>query len=48
MYDLNSDPREMNNLYGKPGTEKQLKRLQKELQKLQLQYDDPIEQQLKK
>lgn len=46
MYDLNTDPHEMNNLYGTPGTERQLKRLRKELLKLQQQYDDPIEQQL--
>lgn len=47
MYDLNADPHEMNNIYGKPGTDKQLKRLKKELLKLQKQYDDPIEEQLK-
>ena len=48
MYNLNADPTEMHNLYGQPGTEKQLRRLQKELQKLQKQYDDPIESQLTK
>ncbi len=42
MYDLNSDPREMHNIYGQKGMEKQTKRLQKELVKLQKQYDDPI------
>ena len=42
MYDLNTDPGEMHNLYGKPGTEKQLKRLKRELRRLQQQYDDPI------
>ena len=40
LYNLNEDPREMNNLYGKPGTEKVTKRLMKELVKLQKQYDD--------
>ncbi len=48
MYNLNADPTEMHNLYGQPGTEKQLRRLQKELLKLQKQYDDPIESQLVK
>lgn len=40
LYNLNDDPREMNNLYGKPGTEQVTKRLMKELVKLQKQYDD--------
>jgi arylsulfatase A-like enzyme len=39
MYDLNTDPHEMHNIYGKPGTEKLQKRLYKELLKLQKQYD---------
>ena len=42
LYNLNEDPMEMHNIYGQKGTEKQLKRLQKELVKLQKQYDDPI------
>lgn len=42
MYDLNTDPGETHNLYGQPGTEKQTKRLQRELKKLQQQYSDPI------
>ena len=42
LYNLNEDPKEMNNLYGKPGTEKITKKLRKELKKLQQQYDDPI------
>ena len=46
MYNLNDDPHEMNNLYGKKGMEKQQKRLHKELKKLQKQYEDPIESQL--
>lgn len=48
LYDLNTDPTEMHNIYGQKGTEKQLKRLRKELQRLQKQYDDPIESQLGK
>lgn len=42
LYDLKQDPSEMNNLYGKPGTEKITKELRQELLKLQLLYDDPI------
>ncbi|MBQ5729166.1 MAG: sulfatase [Bacteroidaceae bacterium] len=43
LYDLNTDPKEMNNLYGKPGYEKVTKCMMKELRRLQKQYDDPIE-----
>ena len=46
LYDLKEDPSEMNNLYGKPGTEKITNRLKEELKKLQKQYDDPIESKL--
>ncbi len=35
----------MNNIYGKPGTEKLTRRLMKELKKLQKEYDDPIREQ---
>ena len=42
LYNLNDDPNELNNLYGKPGTEKITKKLRKELKKLQIQYKDPI------
>ncbi len=42
LYDLQEDPMEMNNLYGKPGTEELTKELRAELEKLQVQYDDPI------
>lgn len=40
LYNLNDDPHELNNLYGKPGTEQQTKHLRKELERLQKQYDD--------
>lgn len=40
LYNLNEDPSELNNIYGKPGTEKVTKRLMKELIKLQKEYDD--------
>ena len=42
LYDLHEDPAEMNNIYGKKGTEKIIKELKEELKKLQVQYDDPI------
>ncbi|MFI3294835.1 MAG: DUF4976 domain-containing protein, partial [Rikenellaceae bacterium] len=40
LYDLEKDPSEMNNIYGQKGTEKITKQLQKELVKLQKQYND--------
>ncbi|MGM9687760.1 MAG: sulfatase [Alloprevotella sp.] len=40
LYDLNTDPQELHNLYGQPGTEKVTQRLMKELVRLQQQYDD--------
>lgn len=48
LYNLNEDPNELNNLYGQPGTEKMTRRLMKELEKLQKQYDDNIEQEIAK
>lgn len=42
MYDLQEDPTEMNNIYGKPGTEALEKKLKAELKRLQVQYDDPV------
>lgn len=42
LYDLKTDPMEMNNIFGKPGTEEITGQLKKELLKLQEQYDDPI------
>ena len=44
LYDMQNDPNELNNLYGKKGTEKVTKRLMNELRRLQKQYDDPIAQ----
>lgn len=38
LYDLNNDPSEMNNLYGKPSYAKAQKQLHKELDKLRKQY----------
>ena len=43
LYDLETDPTEMNNIYGKPGTEKITDNLMRELRKLQTQYDVPEE-----
>lgn len=40
LYDLKEDPREMDNLYGKPGYEEITERLRKELARLQTQYED--------
>ena len=42
LYDLQEDPHEMNNLYGKPSYEAVTKRMRDELYKLQKQYDDPV------
>lgn len=42
LYDLENDPSEMNNIFGKPGTESITKELKQELLKLQIQYNDPI------
>lgn len=42
LYDLQEDPKEMNNLYGKPGYEEVTKRMMKRLKAAQQKYDDPI------
>ncbi len=42
LYDLKEDPKEMNNIYGKPGTEEVTRQMMQELKRLQEQYDDPI------
>ncbi len=42
LYDLKADPSELNNLYGRPGTETVTKKLLRELKTLQEEYDDPI------
>ena len=42
LFDLRNDPQEMHNIFGKPGTERITKRLMKELERLQIEYDDPI------
>jgi arylsulfatase A-like enzyme len=41
LYDLQNDPHQLHNIYGKPGTEKITKQLKKQLVKLQKQYADP-------
>lgn len=43
LYDLKTDPNEMNNIYAKKGTEKITGTLKKELVRLQQQYDVPKE-----
>lgn len=45
LYDLQSDPNELNNLYGKPGYEDITKEMLSKLKALQEQYDDPIRHQ---
>lgn len=45
LYDLQTDPMEMHNIYGQPGTEQITKDLMKQLNDLQVQYDDPIREQ---
>ena len=42
LYDLKTDPSQLNNIYGKPGTEAVTRDLKKELLHLQEQYNDPI------
>ena len=42
LYDLQEDPHEMNNLYGKQGYEEITRHMMDELHKLQVKYDDPI------
>lgn len=42
LYDMEADPTEMNNLYGKPGTEEITTQLMQELVDAQEKYDDPI------
>ena len=42
LFDLQTDPMEMNNMYGETGYEKITNELRAELKRLQEQYDDPI------
>ena len=42
LYDLESDPKEMNNLYGKPGYEEVTRTMMKKLAAAQEQYNDSI------
>ncbi|MDE6653256.1 MAG: sulfatase [Muribaculaceae bacterium] len=42
LYDLQEDPTEMHNIYGKPGTEEVTSGMMTKLKALQEQYDDPI------
>ena len=46
LYDLQNDPMEMHNIYNEPGNEALIDSLKTELNKLQEQYDDPIETEL--
>ena len=42
LFDLETDPMEMQNLYGKEGYEEITDELKRELRRLQVHYDDPI------
>ena len=42
LYDLQEDPTEMNNIYGKPGTEIITKEMMEKLRQAQERYDDPV------
>ena len=42
LYDLDEDPAEMHNIYGKAGTEAVTADLKERLAALQQQYDDPV------
>lgn len=46
LYDLKRDPENMHNLYDDPKQKSLIKKLKKELSKLQEQYDDPIRKQI--
>lgn len=42
LFDIQNDPKEMNNLYGKPGYEEVTAQMMEELKEAQEKYDDPI------
>lgn len=42
LYDRQADPHQLDNIYGKPGTEEVTRELKKRLRDLQVEYDDPI------
>ena len=42
LYDLQTDPHEMHNLYNEPSAQLLVRKLRKELRRLQEYYDDPI------
>lgn len=42
LFDLRNDPAQLHNVYGLPGYERITKKLMKELEKLQIEYDDSI------
>ena len=42
LYDLQTDPHEMHNLYGTPGTESLTAELKERRLALQEEYDDPV------
>ncbi len=48
LYDLKTDPHEMNNIYGKPEAKNITEEMMRELKKLQMQYNDTIIEIIKK
>lgn len=46
LFDLKTDPEQMHNIYGQPGTERIVRKLRKELERLQIEYEDPIRQEV--
>ncbi len=42
LYDLQSDPTEMKNIYGQPGMEEVTARMMEKLRQAQIEYDDPV------
>lgn len=42
LYDLQSDPTEMKNIYGQPGMEEVTARMMAKLRQAQIEYDDPV------
>lgn len=42
LYDLQDDPSEMNNIYGREGYEQVTAELKAEIERLQEEYNDPV------
>ena len=42
LFDLKKDPAQLHNVYGQPGYDRITRKLMKELERLQTEYDDPV------